>query len=83
MPEDETVALVRSELVQEKVRGSASPEAVLAVAENWIVAAGTRVAVSEEIVTDAVVGGGGPTMLSPPPPQEPISQLRVIDPMER
>jgi hypothetical protein len=84
IPEDETVAFARSELVQEKLRCNTSPAALLAVAESWNVATGTNVAVSDEIETDAVVGGGGgPTMLSPPPPQEPISQPRVIDPMER
>jgi hypothetical protein len=83
IPEVETVAFAGSDVVQTKVRCSCSPEAALAVAKSCTVAAGTRVAVSDEIVTVAVVGGGGPTMLSPPPPQEPISQPRVIDPIER
>ena len=84
IPDVETVAFAGSDVLQAKLRCSCSPEAALAVAESWTVAAGTKVAASDEIVTVAVVGGGGPTTLSAPPPQEPIiSQPRVIDPIER
>jgi len=79
-PELETLAVAGSEVLQEKLRCNGLPDAVVAVAESWSVAAGTSVAVSEEIVTDATVGGGGPTMLSP---QDPISAPTVIDAMER
>jgi len=82
IPEDETVTFATSELVQEKLRCNASPEALLAVAESWTVAAGTKVAVSVERATVATVGGGGGPTTSPPP-HEPISQPRVIDPRDR
>jgi hypothetical protein len=54
----------------------------MAVAVSWMLAAGTNVAVTDEMLTLAVVGGGGPTM-SPLPPQDPISQQRVTKPMKR
>src|SRR5437868_6565563 len=83
IPELDTVAFVASEVLQEKLRWSCSPAALLATAESWMLAAGTRVAVSDAKVTDATVGGGGgPTTLSPPP-QEPMTHVRVSNPMKR
>jgi hypothetical protein len=75
------VAFVASDVLQEKLRSNGWPDALLAVAESWNVAAGTRVAVSDENVTDATVGAGGPA--TSPPRQEPISQPRVSNPIER
>src|SRR4051794_9697120 len=83
-PALDTVALVPSDVLQEKVRCNNSPEALFAVAASWMVAAGTSVAVSDANATDATTGGGGgPTTLSAPPPQEPMSQLRVSGPDKR
>jgi len=76
----ETLAVAGSEVLQEKLRCNGLTDAVVAVAESWRLAAGTRVAVSAEIVTAATLGGGGPTMLSP---QDPISEPIAIDAMER
>jgi len=70
------VAFAGSDVLQEKVRCREEPEAVFAVAESWTDAAGTKVAVSREIVTAATVAGGGPTTLSTPP-QDPMSQATV------
>jgi hypothetical protein len=82
IPEFETVAFAASDVLHEKVRGNGSPAAVLADAVSCSVAAGTKVAVSRETVTDATVGAGGPTIPSPPP-QDPISQARVKTLMDR
>jgi hypothetical protein len=59
IPVEETVAFVVSDDFQVTNRDSTWPEASLAVAESWNVAPGTRLAVSAERVTVAVVGGGG------------------------
>ena len=77
VPEFETVAFAGSEVLHEKVRSRAEPEAVFAVAESWTVAAGTRVAVSREIVTDATVGAGGSTTFLPSP-HDPTSQAKAM-----
>jgi hypothetical protein len=65
-------------VLQEKVRCSSSPDAVLATAERCTLAAGTRVAVSRESVTNTTVSGGGAITLSPLP-QDPISHASVIE----
>lgn len=54
----------------------------MAVAVSWRVAAGTKAALSEEIVTVDVVSGGGPTTLSLPA-QERIREPNTSDPMKR
>lgn len=59
------------------------PDMSLAVAESCRLCDGTSVLVVADMTTTAVVGGGGggggPVGLSP---QDPISQLRVINPSE-
>jgi hypothetical protein len=80
LPVFETVAFATSELDQEKTRGNAVPARSNAVAESWMLDAGTSVAVGAEIAMRSVVGGGGPVTLSP---HEPISQANPIRPMER
>jgi hypothetical protein len=73
------VAFAGSDVLQEKLRSNCWPAAVLAVADSWNVAAGTRVAASDAKVTVATVGGGGPTTSW----QEPTSQPSVSNPVER
>jgi len=46
-----------------------------------MLAPGTSVPVVADIVTLAVVGGGGAT--GPSPPQDPMSDARPINPIER
>jgi hypothetical protein len=82
IPDDDTVAFAGSDVDQARVRDKAFPDRSLAVAESWVLAPGTKVAVSADIVTLSVVGGGGPTTPSPPP-QEPMSQARATVPIER
>ena len=83
IPEDDTVAFVGSELVQEKTRCSIWPVRSFAVAESCALAAGTRLAAGADIVTTSVVGGGGGGGAVGLSPQEPISQPTAIEPMER
>jgi len=83
MPVADTVALPWSELVQTKLRDNTCPDASFAVAESWVVAAGTSDADGADMTTLAVVGGGGgggPVTLSP---QDPISQAIPMSAMER
>jgi hypothetical protein len=80
IPDDETAALPASELVQVNTRDNACPDWSLATADNWKLAAGTRVAVAADMTTVAVVGVGGSVG---PSPQEPRSHPRVISPRVR
>jgi|SRR5437868_13191236 len=78
VPDDDTVALATSELVQENVRDKTCPDWSLAVALSWKVAAGTKVAVAADSVTLAVTGGGGGGGPVASPPHDPINQPRAI-----
>src|SRR5438045_2879059 len=82
VPDDETVALAWSELVQAKVRNNACPDWSFAVAVSCTVADGTSVAAVADNVTLAVTGGGGGPATSPPP-HDPINEPRVIEASER
>jgi hypothetical protein len=79
-PSGETIAIVESDVTHSKRRRNSPPEASLAVADSCTVDAELKVAVSDEIATEAIEGGaGGPVGLSLPT-HEPMTQPAASDP---